>query len=67
VTDVDEHLPGVVTVRTALVLPLATVMVVGMIGAELLLLDKVTTAPPFEGGPLSFSPFLWGDYFALPS
>jgi hypothetical protein len=42
----------VVTVNVAEVLPAATVMLVGTVAADVLLLERVTTAPPVGAAPL---------------
>lgn len=43
----------VLTVKVALVAPAGTVTLVGTKATEELLLDSITTAPPFGAGPLS--------------
>jgi hypothetical protein len=45
----------VVTVNEALVLPAATVMLDGTVATDLLLVDKLTTAPPVGAGPFKMT------------
>jgi hypothetical protein len=45
--------PRVVTVNVAEVLPAATVTLAGTVAAAVLLLERVTTAPPVGAAPLS--------------
>ena len=51
VTDVEEETARVVIVKVAVVLPAATVMDVGTVAVEVLLLDSVTTVPPVGADP----------------
>src|SRR5438034_4408710 len=53
VTTVEEPTGVVLTVKVALVLPAGTVTLAGTVAAPVLLLDKLTTAPPLGAGPLS--------------
>ena len=54
VAEVDIRTIGVFTVKVALVLPAGTVTLEGTLAAALLL-ESVTSAPPAEAGPLSFT------------
>jgi len=51
--DVEDATPLVVIVKVALVAPAATVTLAGTVAAAVLLLDKVTTAPPDGALPVS--------------
>ena len=53
VTTVEEPTGVVLTVKVALVLPAGTVTLAGTVAAPVLLLDKLTTAPPLGAGALS--------------
>src|SRR5436309_6763353 len=53
VTTVEEPTGVVLTVKVALVLPAGTVTLTGTVAAPVLLLDKLTTAPPLGAGALS--------------
>src|SRR5947199_167983 len=53
VPTVEEPTGLVLTVKVALVLPAGTVTLAGTVAAPVLLLDKLTTAPPLGAGALS--------------
>ena len=53
VTEVDAATALVLTVNVALVAPAATVTLEGTLAAVVLLLERVTCAPPVGAGPLS--------------
>ncbi len=53
VTEVDAVTVAVLTVNVALLAPAATVTLVGTVATAVLLLDKLTTAPPLGASPLS--------------
>ena len=53
VTAVDAATALVLTVKVALVAPARTVTVEGTLAAAVLLLERVTCAPPAGAGPLS--------------
>jgi hypothetical protein len=53
VTEVDDATPVVMMVKVALVAPAAIVTLAGTCAAVVLLLDRVTTAPPKGARPLS--------------
>src|SRR5260370_959854 len=53
VTDVDAVTVLVLTVNVALLAPAGTVTVAGTVAAAVLLLVRLTTAPPLGAGPLS--------------
>src|SRR5258708_37071015 len=55
VTGVELATAIVVTCTVARVSPAATVMLAGTVAAEVLLLDRETTAPPLGAGPLSIT------------
>jgi hypothetical protein len=52
VTVVDEVTAPVVMVKVALLAPAAMVTLPGTLAAAVLLLDRLTTAPPLGAGPL---------------
>src|SRR5260370_6779436 len=53
VTEVDAATALVLTVNVALLAPAGTVTVAGTVAAAVLLLVRLTTAPPLGAGPLS--------------
>jgi len=53
VTDAEVDRDFVVTVKLALVFPEDTVTLAGTVAAAVLLLDRVTTAPPDGAGPVN--------------
>ena len=53
VTAVEPDTGLVVAENVALVAPAATVTLAGTVAADVLLFDKVTTAPPVGAGPLN--------------
>jgi hypothetical protein len=61
VTGVDVVTALVLTVNVALLAPAATVTVAGTVAADVLLLERETTAPPVGAGPLSVTVPVEGD------
>ena len=55
VTEVDAATALVLTVNVVLVAPAATVTLEGTLAAVVLLLERVTCAPPVGAGPLSIT------------
>jgi hypothetical protein len=53
VTGVEAATTKVVTVNVALVAPTGTVTLAGTVATAVLLLERVTRAPPVRAGPLS--------------
>ena len=52
VTEVDVDTALVLTVKVAMVAPARTVTLAGTVAAAVLLLERVTDAPPVGAGPL---------------
>jgi len=61
VTGVDVVTAVVFTVNVALLAPAATITVAGTVAADVLLLERETTAPPVGAGPLSVTVPVEGD------
>jgi hypothetical protein len=61
VTGVDVVTALVLTVNVALLAPAPTVTVAGTVAADVLLLERETTAPPVGAGPLSVTVPVEGD------
>jgi len=61
VTGVDVVTALVVTVNVALLAPAATVTLAGTVAVDVLLLVRVTAAPPVGAGPLSVTVPVEGD------
>jgi hypothetical protein len=61
VTGVEAVTASVVTVNVALVAPAGMVTLAGTVATTVLLLVRVTTAPPVSAGPLSMTLPMEGD------